>query len=125
MTLGPPGNITDLTIPPDMITLNSFVVQWSKPSSDPVCGTVQYIVTVYTGGIVISNDTIEGITYTATVDRANTHYTINLTAYNAAGNSATASKQVFITNSESKYIVCAWISIIYTYIYIYIYIYTV
>ena len=107
MTLGPPGKITHLTIPPDMITPSSFVAQWSEPSSDPVCGRVRYIVTVYTGGIVISNNTIEGTTYTAAVDRTNLNYTINVTAYNAAGISATTSKQVWTTtDSEGKHFVC-------------------
>ena len=106
--VGRPGNITDLTIPPDLITSASFVAQWSEPSSDPVCGTVQYIVTVYTGGIVISNDTINQTTYVAMVYRANTNYAVNLTAYNAAGISASTAKQVVTTNSDGKHTCCAY-----------------
>jgi len=82
---GPPGNITDLTIPPNMITPSSFVAQWSEPSSDPVCGIVQYIVTVYTGGIVISNDTIDKTTYTATSLSNNTEYSISIIPINNGG----------------------------------------
>ena len=111
MTLGPPGSITDLTIPPDMITSTTFVAQWSEPSSDPVCGTVRYIVTVYSGGIVMSNETVEGTTYNIKVNRANTDYTINLIAYNAAGVSVTASKNVSSANSESKHIVCVCVCV--------------
>jgi len=79
MLLGSPGIVMNLTIPPDMITPSSFVAQWSEPSSDPVCGTVQYIVTVYTGGIVISIDTINEITYSATGLFDDTEYSVSIT----------------------------------------------
>jgi len=45
---GPPDEVTNLNIPCEMITPTSFVVQWSEPSSDAVCGPVHYIVTVST-----------------------------------------------------------------------------
>ena len=85
-----------------MITSTSFVVQWSEPSSNSVCGTVQYIVTVATGGIVISNDTVNGTTYTATGRESNTMYTIYLAAYNAAGIGDSATKNVITINNPGK-----------------------
>jgi len=100
--VGPPEIITDLSIPPDMITSTSFVVQWSEPSSDPVCGPVQYIVTVATGGIMISNFTVNGTTYTVTGREHNTLYTIYLAAYNAAGIGDSATKDVITFNKSGK-----------------------
>ena len=91
---GSPDVITDLTIPPDMITSTSFVVQWSEPSSDPVCGTVQYIVTVYTGGIVISTDTIEMTTYIANGLCSNSTYKVHVSAENIAGKSIPTANKI-------------------------------
>ena len=84
-----------------MITPTSFVVQWSEPSSHPVCGTVQYIVTVYNGGIVISTDTIEGTTYNATGLCSNSSYEVNVYADNIAGKSIPSAVRV-ITSPASK-----------------------
>ena len=66
--MAPPlGNIEDINILPHTITTCSFVVQWSRPSSDPVCGSVWYAVTVTAeGGILIINDTTTLITYNVT-----------------------------------------------------------
>ena len=86
--------ITDLTIPPDMITSTSFEVQWSEPSSDPVCGRIQYIVTVYTGGIVISTDTIEMTTYIATGLCSNSSYKVHVSAENIAGKSIPTTNKI-------------------------------
>ena len=84
---GIPDAITHLAIPSNLITSNSFVAQWSEPPSDVVCGPVQYIVTVSTGGIVISNVTINGTEYTATGLCSSTSYKVNVSADNIAGNS--------------------------------------
>jgi len=53
-----------------------------------VCGTVQYIVTVtvYTGGIVISNDTINEMTYSATGLSDDTEYSVSITPTNNGAN---------------------------------------
>jgi len=100
---GIPDEITDLTIPPDMITPSSFVAQWSEPSSDLVCGTVQYIVTVYNGGRVISNDTIEGTTFTATGLCSDALYNVNVSAINIAGNAIPATIKI-VTSPTGKLI---------------------
>ena len=91
MYKGLPENITDLIIPSNMIAPNSFVAQWSKPFSDPVCGPVQYIVTVSTGGIVISNDTVNGTAYTASGLSQNSEHRINITAVNNGGKGISSS----------------------------------
>jgi len=82
-----PDAITDLYAPPHLITSSSFVVHWSEPSSDVVCGPVQYIITVSTGGIITWNITINRTTYTATGLCSNTSYKVNVFADNIAGNS--------------------------------------
>ena len=100
---GPPGSIPDLTIPPDMITSTSFVAQWSEPYSNPVCGPVQYIVTVSTGGRVISNVTIDETTYTATGLCGNTNYTSIATAFND-GASGPSTSMVATTGKPGTYV---------------------
>ena len=51
---GPPDDVTDVSIPPNTITACGLVVQWGKPSSDPVCDPVWYTVTISTEeGILI------------------------------------------------------------------------
>ena len=84
-----------------MVSSCSFVTQWSKPSSDPVCGAVQYIVTVYTGGIVISNVTIERTTFTVTGLHDNTLYEINVTAFSEVGSSVPVVSEV-MTDDTGK-----------------------
>ena len=68
-----------------MITSTSLVDQWSEPSSNPVCGPVRYIVTVYTGGIVISNDNTIGTAFNAMKLCNNTFYDVTVTTINNAG----------------------------------------
>ena len=97
------GAVTDLVI--IMTTSTSFEARWSEPSSHPVCGTVQYIVTVYTGGIVISNNTVERTTYTATRLCSNSSYEINVIAVNDAGSSDPVTEQV-MTNETGMYVRC-------------------
>ena len=95
----PPDRVIDLGI--HMVTSCSFLAQWFEPFSDPVCGTVQYIVTVYTGGIVISSDTTEKTNYTAMGLDSNTLYEINVTAISDSGRSDPVMREV-ITNEIGK-----------------------
>jgi len=94
-----------------MVTSCFFVAQWSEPSNDPVCGTVRYIVTVYTGGIMISNDAVEETTYTATGLCSNTLYEINVTAINDAGSNDSVTKQV-MTNKTGMIYPCYYVIIV-------------
>ena len=85
---GPPGGITDINITPDTITACGFVVQWSESSSDPVCGTVWYTVTISTeGGILIITDNTTMTNYSVTGLNSSTLYSVNVTASNNAGSS--------------------------------------
>ena len=97
---GPPGAISDVIIPPDAITASSFVVQWSRPSSDPVCGPVQYTVTVTTGGMLIITDSTTLTHYDVTGLNNNTVYNVSVTASNNAGSSSSVSNVRMMTNSE-------------------------
>ena len=100
---GPPGDISDVNIPPDTITACSFVVQWSRPSSDPVCGSVWYIVTVTEGGMSTINDTTTLTNYHVTGLTNNTLYHVTVTASNNAGSSnATTTSMSIRTNSNGK-----------------------
>jgi len=87
-----------------MITPTSFFVQWSEPSSDPVCGPVQYTVTVSTGGIVISNVTINRTEYTAMELYYNTIFETTVTAINNGGKGDPTTRNVMTLNT-GKYIV--------------------
>ena len=97
---GPPGDINDVNIPPDTITACSFLVQWSRPSSDPVCGSVWYTVTVTEGGMLIINDTTTLTNYNVTGLTNNTLYHVTVTVSNNAGSSS-ASVSI-MTNSIGK-----------------------
>ena len=98
---GPPDDITGIHILPDTITACSFVVQWNEPSSDPVCGTVWYTVTISTeGGILIITDNTTMTNYSVTGLNSSTLYSVNVTASNNAGSSDTNGTSV-ITNSGS------------------------
>ena len=103
---GPPDDITDINISPDTITACSFVVQWSKPSSDPVCGSVLYTVTISTEGgmLIITNDTTMA-NYSVTGLNDNTVYHVNVIASNNAGSSNVASMMI-MTNSNGKLFIC-------------------
>ena len=100
-TPGPPGDI--INISPDTITACSFVVQWSEPSSDPVCGTVWYTVTISTeGGILIITDNTTMTNYNVTGGlNDSTVYHVNVTASNNAGSSSSAITSIR-TNSNGK-----------------------
>ena len=99
---GPPaGDISDVNIPPDTITACSFVVQWSRPSSDPVCGSVQYTVTVTEGGMLIIIITTTLTDYHVTGLTNNTLYLVTVTASNNAGSSSNATVSIR-TNSNGK-----------------------
>ena len=110
---GPPD---DINISPDTITACSFVVQWSKPSSDPVCGTVWYTVTVSTeGGILIITDNTTMTNYNVTGGlNDNTVYHVSVTASNNAGSGSSATTSIR-TNSNGKLYV----------LYLHAYVYTV
>ena len=98
---GPPGGITGINISPDTITACSFVVQWSEPSSDPVCGTVWYTVTISTeGGILIITD---NTTMSVTELNSSTLYNVIVTASNNAGSSNPTGTS-FMTNSIGTYV---------------------
>ena len=99
---GPPGDISDIIIPPDTITACSFVVQWSRPSSDPVCGPVQYTVTVTEGGVLIINDTIILTNYDVTELNDSTTYHVTVTASNNAGSSSRSTGISVMSNSNGK-----------------------
>ena len=105
---GPPGDISGVAIPPDAITACSFVVQWSRPSSDPVCGSVLYIVAIYIteGGVLIFTDNTTLTTCNVTGLNGNTLYHVIVTAGNNAGNSSAVSIRT-ITNGKSVRGVCA------------------
>jgi len=95
-----PDRVIDFDI--HLVSSCSFVAQWSEPSSDPVCGTVQYIVTVYSGGIVISNNTTKKTNYTVLGLGNNTLFEINVTAVNDAGSSDPVTREV-MTNETGMY----------------------
>ena len=97
---GPPGDISDVIIPPDTITACSFVVQWSRPSSDPVCGSVQYTITVTERGMLIITDTTTLTHYDVTGLNNNTVYNVSVTASNNAGGSGSVSNVRMMINSE-------------------------
>ena len=99
---GPPGDISNIIIPPDTITACSFVVQWSRSSSDPVCGPIQYTVTVTEGGILIINDTIILTNYDVTELNDSTTYHVTVTASNNAGSSSSVSSVSLMTNSNGE-----------------------
>lgn len=84
---GPPGNISDANITDDTITACSFAVQWSKASSDPVCDSVQYTVTIVEGGVSIRTITTTLTKYNVTGLNNNTVYNVIVTASNNAGSS--------------------------------------
>ena len=97
---GPPGNVTDLSI--SAITACSMVVQWSRSSSDPVCGTVWYTITISSeGGVMIINTTMTS--YDVTRLNNNTVYHVSVTASNNAGSSSVTT--MTMTNSIGK---CNW-----------------
>ena len=98
---GPPGDISVVNILPDTITACSFVVQWSRPSSDPVCDPVQYIVTITEGGMLIVNDTTTLTDYHVTGLTNNTSYNVTVTASNNAGSSS-ATNMSIMTNNNGK-----------------------
>ena len=97
-----------------MITSISFVAQWSEPSSDPVCGPVQYIVTVSTGGMVITNVTVNRTNYTVRKLCSNTVYEINVTAISNAGSGHPVTVNVATMNT-GKYNCKIWYYCTYLY----------
>ena len=106
--IGPPDDITDVNISPDIC---SFVVQWNNTSSDPVCGSVWYTVTISTeGGMLIITDNTTMTSYSVTGLNYNTVYHVNVTASNRAGSSDSTSTSA-MTNSIGKIIICMHLAI--------------
>ena len=106
---GPPGDISNIIIPSDTITACSFIVQWSRPYSDPMCGPVQYTVTVTTGGDIIITNTTTLTHYDVTGLNANTVYHVSVTASNNAGRSSSGTTSVSVmTNNNSKCLFYTW-----------------
>ena len=96
-------NITDLNILPHTLTACSIVVQWSRPFSDPLCGTVWYTVTISSEGrdmIITDNTTMTSYDVTGLND--NTVYHVSVTASNNAGISSLTSTMTTMTNSIGK-----------------------
>ena len=97
---GAPGNVTDISI--STITACSIVIQWSRPSSDPVCGTVWYTVAISSeGGVMIITDNTIMTSYDVTGLNDNTVYHVSVTASNNAGSSSSVT-MVTMTNSNGK-----------------------
>ena len=112
-TAGPPDDITDINISPDTITACGFVVQWSEPSSDPVCW---YTVTISTeGGLLIITDDTTMTNYNVTGGlNDNTVYHVSVTASNNAGSSNSSATTNIRTNSNGKLCIC---NCVYAYMY--------
>ena len=91
----------------------SFVVQWNEPSSDPVCGTVWYTVTISTeGGILIITDNTTMTNYNVTGGlNDNTVYHVNVTASNNAGSNGGTTTRIR-TNSNGK------LNVVYLHVYL-------
>ena len=101
LTGGPPDNVNNVSV---VLTACGHVVQWNESSSDPVCGTVWYTVTVSTErGILIITDNTTMTNYNVTGLNDNTVYHVNVTASNNAGSSDPTGTSV-ITNSIGKFV---------------------
>ena len=85
---GPPGDVVGLTIPSDMVTACSSVVQWSEVFGHSVCGSVWYTVKITEGTLIITNTTILLTNYNVTGLRDKTTYYVSVTASNNAGSSS-------------------------------------
>ena len=78
---GSPEDISNISISNNTVTACSFMVQWDEASSDPVCGTVWYTVTISTGGNTskynttqtnyIATNLSDGVLYSVTVIASN------------------------------------------------------
>ena len=101
---GPPGDISDISIRSDSITACGFVVQWSKPSSNPVCSSILYTVTISTeGGLWSITDNTTLTHYAVTGLNSNTQYIVNVTASNNAGSSS--SSIMMMTSSDGEFVI--------------------
>ena len=118
LTGGPPDNVNNVSISLDTSTACSILVQWIKASSDPLCGSVWYTVTVLTeGGILIITDNTTMANYSVAGLNYNTVYHVNVTASNNAGSSDSTSTSV-MTNSIGKFIILYSFTIMYSYVYV-------
>ena len=99
LTGGPPDNVNNVSISPDTC---STLVQWNNASSDLLCGSIWYTVTVLTeGGMLIITDNTTMTSYSVTGLNDSTVYHVNVTASNNAGTSDSTSTSV-MTNSSGK-----------------------
>ena len=100
LLIGPPGSVTDVNI--SRITACSIVVQWSRPSSDPVCGTVWYTVAISSEeGVMIITDNTTMTSHDVTGLNDNTVYHVSVTANNNAGSGSSVT-MIIMTNSSGK-----------------------
>ena len=88
---GQPGDITDLRISSNTISTCSFVLQWSRPSSDPYSYTV--IISTEGGSLIITDNTTL-TNYSATGLYNNTVYNVSVTPNNVCGSSNTATVNI-------------------------------
>ena len=101
---GPPGD-NDVIILPDSITACSIALQWSKPSNNPVCGSVLYTVTVRTEeGLWSITDNTTMTHHTVTGLTSSTNYIISVTASNNAGSSI-SSDTMIMTSSDGEFVI--------------------
>ena len=115
LTGGPPDNVNNVSISLDTSTACSILVQWNNTSSDPLCGSVWYTVTILTeGGMLIITDNTTMIRYSVTGLNDSTVYHVNVIASNNAGRSNSTSTSV-MTNSIGKFIS---FTIMYSYVYV-------
>ena len=101
LTGGQPDDVNNISV---SLTACGLVVQWNESSSDPVCGSVWYTVTISTeGGTLIITDNTTMTNYNVTGLNDNTVYHVNVTASNNAGSSDPTGTSV-ITNSIGKFV---------------------
>ena len=102
---GPPGDFNNVNIQSDSITACGFVVQWSEPSSNSVCGSVLYTVTISTeGGLWIITDNTTLTYHAVTGLNSNTQYIVNVIASNNAGRSNSSSGTMVMTSSDGEFV---------------------
>ena len=78
-------------------------MQWSRPSSDPVCGSILYAVTILTeAGMLINYDNTTLTNYNVIGLNNNTVYNVTVTASNNAGSIRSTISVSTLTNNIGK-----------------------